>query len=107
MYAKIRVKKNEPLFSLEKRVVRVVDQGTPATPTTSVLETTKVPSPTTSVEELTPRTKKPRVADKGKEKASSQSSSVRDNASLALMRAQDLFNANKLKVLSKGGSSCP
>ena len=100
-YTRMREKKDEPLSSLRKKVVRVVDQGTPATPATSIPETTKVPSPATSVEELTPRTKKPRMEDKGKEKASSWSSNVWDDASLALTRAQDLFNADKLKVLSE------
>ena len=66
----MRAKKNKPLFSLGKRVVRVMDQGTPATPATSVPETTRVPSLATSVKELTPRMKKPHVANKGKEKVS-------------------------------------
>lgn len=54
MYAK----KNEPLSNLEKRVVRVVEKGTRVTPVTSILEATRVASPTTSVEEITPRPKK-------------------------------------------------
>ena len=40
------------------------------------------------------------MADKGKEKADSRSSSVWDNAGLALTRAQDAFIADDLKVLS-------
>ena len=60
-----------------------------------------MPSPTTSVEELMPCMKKPCVANKGKEKASLRSSSVWDDANLALTKAYDLFTANELKVLSR------
>ena len=76
MYAKMRAKKNEPFSNLGKRVVRVVEKGTPITPTTSVPEATRTASPATSVEEITPCSKKQRVADKGKEKADSRSSSI-------------------------------
>ena len=72
----MRVKKNGSLSSLGKRVVRVVEKGTPTAPGTSVPETTRMASPATSVEEITLQKKKPRVADKGKEKASSWSSNV-------------------------------
>jgi len=50
MYAKMRAKKNEPLSNLGKKVVRVVEKGTPVTPATSVPEVTRIASPTTSVE---------------------------------------------------------
>ena len=40
------------------------------------------------------------MADKGKEKVNSRSSSVWDDASLALTRAQDAFTNEELKVLS-------
>ena len=100
VYSKMKVKKNEPLSALRKRVVRVVDQGTLTALVTFVPETTRVPSSTTSVEELTSRTKKPRMEDKEKEKAYLQPSSVWGNASLALTKAQDLFTADELKVLS-------
>ena len=101
MYARMRAKKNEPLSALGKKVVRVVDQRTLATPVTSVLETARVPSPATSMEELIPWTKKPSVVEKEKEKVSSRSSNIWDDASLALTRAQDLFNVDELKVLSE------
>lgn len=78
-----------------------MDQGALAVPATSVPEAMRVASPATSVEELTPCTKKPHVADKGKEKASSRSSSVCDDASLALTRVLDAFTANELKLLSR------
>ena len=69
MYTKMRAKKNGSLSSLGKRVVRVVEKGTPTAPATSVPETMRMASPATSVEEITLQKKKPRVADKGKEKA--------------------------------------
>ena len=70
MYAKMRSKKNEPLSAFGKRGVRVVDQRLPAIPTANVTVPTRAASPATSMEEITPLTKKARV-DKGKEKASS------------------------------------
>ena len=87
MYTKMRAKKNEPLSNLGKKVVRVVEKGTPVTPIASVPEVTRTASPATSVEEITPHLKKQRLADKGKEKADSRSSSVWDDAGLALTRA--------------------
>ena len=70
MYAKMRAKKNEPLSALGKRVVRIVDQGSLATPVATVARPTRVASPTTSVEEITTLRKKAHVVDKGNEKAS-------------------------------------
>ena len=58
MYAKMRAKKNEPLSNLGKRVVCVVEKGTPVTPTTFVPEAMRTTSPATSVEEITPCPKK-------------------------------------------------
>ena len=95
----MRVKRKEPLSNLEKRMVRVVEKGTPVTPATSVPEATRTASPTTSVEETTPRSKKQRVADKGKKKADSCSSNIWDDAGLALTKAQDAFIAEDQEVL--------
>ena len=76
MYAKMKAKKNEPLSNLRKIVVRVVEKGTPITPVASIPKATRVASPATSVEEITPHPKRQCVADKGKEKADSRLSSV-------------------------------
>ena len=100
MYAKMRAKKYEPLSALGKRVVRVMDQGSPTVLATTIPRPTRVAFPTTSVEEITPRTKKARVADKGKEKASPRSSSVWDDIDLAQPKAQEVFTNDKLKTLS-------
>ena len=52
-YAKMRARKNEPLSKLGKRVVLVVEKGTPVTPVASDLKAVRVTSPATSVEEIT------------------------------------------------------
>lgn len=100
MYAKMKVRKNEPLSNLEKRAVHVVEKGTPVTPVASVPEATRTASPATSMEEIISHLKKQHVADKGKEKADSHSSSVWDDVNLALIRAHDAFTAEELKVFS-------
>ena len=87
MYAKMKAKKNEPLSNLRKRVVRIVEKGTPITPVTFVPKVTRTASPATSLEEITPHPKKQRVANKRKEKADSHLSSVWDDSGLVLMRA--------------------
>ena len=87
MYAKMRTKKNEPFSNLGKRVVRVMEKGVFVTLATPVTKTTRTASPATLVEEITLRLKKQRVADKGKDKANSRSSSVWDDAGLTLTRA--------------------
>ena len=58
MYTKMKAKKNEPLSSLGKKVVRVVEKGTPVTLVTSVLKATRIASPITLMEEITPRPKR-------------------------------------------------
>ena len=76
MYAKMRAKKNEPLSNLRKRVVRVIEKGTPITSVASIPGATRAASLATLVEEITPRLKKQQVANKGKKKANSRSSRV-------------------------------
>ena len=56
-------------------------------------------SPATSVEKITLLRKKACV-DKGKEKASSRSSSVWDDANLAQTRTHEVFLNDELKALS-------
>lgn len=82
----MKVKKNEPLFALGKKVVRVMDQGSLTVPAATVTRPMRAASSATSVEEIMPLWKKARV-DKGKEKAFSRSSNVWDNADLAQIRA--------------------
>ena len=64
MYAKMRAKKDEPLSNIGKKAVRITGRGSPAvlaisiTPVASGAETTRMASPSTSIEELpTPASK--------------------------------------------------
>ena len=66
-------------------------EGVSVTLTTPGTETTRIASPATSIEEITPLWKKPRVVNKGKDKADSRSSNVWDDTSLVLMRAQEVL----------------
>ena len=105
MYAKMRSKKDEPLSSLGKKVVRVTGKGpsvtlvTSATPIVSAVETVRTTSPATSVEEIpTPSSKRLRVSSK--EKANSHPSTVWSDRGLAMDRAHGLVTAEDLKVLN-------
>lgn len=49
-------------------MVQVVEKGTPITTVTSIPETMRDASPTTLVEEITPRPKRQQIANKGKGK---------------------------------------
>ena len=104
MYAWMKSKKDEPLFAIGAKSIRVTKRGTPilaALPSTPTLTTVGIASPTPSVEELTPQHKKPRTGDKRKKKADSRSSSIWDDDGVALAHAQDVFSADDTKVFSK------
>ncbi|KAK9997050.1 hypothetical protein SO802_021736 [Lithocarpus litseifolius] len=103
MYARIRVKKNEPLSNLGAKTVRVTEKGAPVTivtPLTPDIESIRTASPDTSIEEINPRGKRQRAGDKQREKVDSQASSVWDDAGVAWSRAQDTFTTNDMKVFS-------
>lgn len=51
-------RKNEPLLSLGKRGVWVVEKGTPVITVFSIPKAMRVASPAISVEEITPRLKR-------------------------------------------------
>ena len=93
-------KKNELLSSIRNRIVRVVEKGVSITPPAFVTEPSRTASSSTLVKEITPLQKKPHVDDKGKDKADSCSSTVFNNAGLALARAHESFTAKELKVFS-------
>ena len=79
MYARMRNKKDEPLFAIGTKSVPVTDRGAPiltVLPSSPTLVTARMASPTLSIEELTPRNKRLRVGDKQKEKVDSRPSSV-------------------------------
>ena len=107
MYAKMRSKKDEPLSSLGKKVVRVTGKGpsvtlvTFATPIVSVVETVRTTSPATSVKEIpTPSSKRLRVSGKEKEKADFHPPIVWSDGGLAVDRAHGLVTAEDMKVLN-------
>ena len=101
MYARMRNKKDEPLSAIGTKSVRITDRGAsilaalPSSPTSVLAGTT---TPTSSVEELTPRNKRLRVGDKQKEKVDSRPSSIWDDAGVSVARAQDIFSADEMKV---------
>ena len=75
MYAKMRSKKDEPLVNIGKKGVRIMGKGpsvlpsTDATPIVSGVESLRVASSATSVEEIpTPSSKRLRLSAKEKEK---------------------------------------
>ena len=74
----LRYKKDEPLSAIGIKYVRIMDRGAPilaALPSTPTPVSAGTTSPTPSVEELTPRNKRPRAGDKQKEKVDSRPSS--------------------------------
>ena len=99
MYTKMRSKKNESLSNLGKRIVSVTGKGPLVTPIVPGIEKTRTTSSATSVEEIaTLISKRPRLTNKGKEKADSCSSSIWDNEELAVERAHEVVTFEDLKV---------
>ena len=90
MYARMRNKKDEPLFAIWIKSICITDRGAPilaaflSSPTSVPVGTA---SPTPLVEELTPRNKRLRVGDKQKEKVDSRPSSIWDDARVFVARA--------------------
>ena len=107
MYAKMRVKKDEPLSNIGKKAVRITGRGSLAAPVTLItlvvsgVETTRTASPSTSIEELpTPASKRPRLSSKDKEKVDSRTSTIWSDERLAVDRAHGVIIADDLKVFS-------
>ena len=103
MYARMRNKKDEPLSAIGTKFVRITDRG--ASILAALLSSptsvpTGVASPTSSVEELTPRNKRLRVGEKQKEEVDSRPSSIWDDAGVSVARAQDIFSTDEMKVFS-------
>ena len=104
MYARMRGKKDKPLFALGTKSVRITDRAIPilaALPSSPTSASARGASPTPLVEELPPRNKRLRVGEKQKEKVDSRPSSVWDDAGVSVARAQDTFSADELKVFSR------
>ena len=82
----MRFKKDEPLSSIGKKGVHVTGKGlsvtpvTSATPIVSAIETMRMASPATSVEEIsTPSSKRLCTSGREREKADSHSSTMRSD----------------------------
>ena len=106
MYAKMRSKKDEPLANIGKKGVPITGKGlsvlpsVDATPIVSRVESLRVASPATSVEEIpTPSSKRPRLSAKDKEKER-VGLSVFDDEGVAVERAHNIVKAEDLKVFS-------
>ena len=87
MYARMRNKKDEPLSAIGTKSIRITDRGAPilvALPSFPTLVTAGMATPTSSVEELTPRNKRLRVWDKQKEKVDYRSSSIWDDTGVSM-----------------------
>ena len=65
MYAKMRGKKNDPISSIKKRTVRVIEKGVFVIPPASITEPSRMASSVTLVEEITPLRKKTHVEGQG------------------------------------------
>ena len=79
------------------RVQVVQKENVEKTSSTPTPRKTQTASPTISLEEITPRLKKHRTGDKGKEKVRA---SVWDDAQTALTRAHSIVMAEELKEIS-------
>ena len=103
MYARMRNKKDEPLSAIGTKSVRIMDRGAPilvALPSSPTFVPARVASPTPSIEELTPHNKRLRVGEKQKEKVDSRPSSIWDDAGVSVVKAQDIFSVDEMKVFS-------
>ena len=103
----MRAKKDEPLSNIGKKTVRITGKGpsavlaTSITPIVSSTKTTRMASPSTSIEELpTPVSKRPRFSRKEKEKADPRSSTIWSDERLAVDRAHGFIMVEDLKVFS-------
>ena len=97
MYAKLRARKNKPLFSIGQKRPRVTKEVIKTTASILVASNPKVASPVVSIEDITPRPKKARGSNKGKSK---MDSNIWDDAATAMRKAYNIFTPDELKGLS-------
>ena len=108
MYAKMKVKKDEPLLNIGKKTMRITGKGPSVVPVTSVTpvisgaKITRTASPSTSVEDLpTLVSKRPRLSKRDKEKADPRSSTIWSDERLAVDKAHRVVTTEDLKVFSR------
>ena len=102
LYAQIKVKKNEPLSSIDQRRVRVVMKEKEKEVTekaSSILAPVKGQAvfPAISIEEIIPPSKKCQTGDKGKEKIGA---SIWANTRIALALANEVVTPKEIKDIS-------
>ena len=103
MYTRMRGKKDEPLSAIRTKSVCITDRGVPilsTLPSSPTSAPARGTSPTPSVEEVPPCNKRLKVGEKQKEKVDSRPSCVWDDAGVSVVRAQETFSADELKVFS-------
>ena len=101
-YAWIKAEKNESLSSIGQRKLRVVEKEKEKEvaekgSSTPALDEGWVASPTLSIKEITPRHKKRKTSEKGKEKVGA---SVWADTKTALARANKVVTPDELKKIS-------
>ena len=102
LYAKIKAKKNEPFSSIGTRRLRVVEKEkekevTEKISSTPTLDEGRATSPSVSIEEVIPHTKKHKTRDKGKEKVRA---SIWADVGTAMARANEVVMPKELKEIS-------
>ena len=102
LYAKIKVKENEPLSSIGQRKVKIIEKEkekdtTEKSSSTPALDQGQTASPDLSLKEVTPRAKKRKTRDKGKGKVGAN---VWTDAGEALVRVAEVMTPNELKEIS-------
>ena len=100
MYARMKGKKDKPLFAIGTKSVCITDRGVPilsALPSSPTSAPARSASPTLSVEEVPPRNKRLRAGEKQKEKVDSRPSCVWDDAGVSVVRAQETFSVTSLR----------
>ena len=102
LYAQIKAKKYKPFSSIGQWRLRVVEKEkekevTEKGSSTPAQDEGRATSPSASFEEITPRAKKSKTGDKGKEKVGA---SVWADAGIALARANKVVTPEELKEIS-------
>ena len=104
LYAKIKEKKNEPFSSIGQRRLKITDkerekekESVKRGLSTLTLDEGQVTSPTISIEEVDPPTKKRKTGEKGKEK---MCSNAWTDSGAAMARANELLTPEEMKEIS-------
>ena len=104
LYAKMKAKKNEPLSNIGQRRLKITDkerekekESVKRGLSTLTLDEGQVTSPTISIEEVDPPTKKRKTGEKAKEK---MCSNAWTDAGAAMARANELLTPEEMREIS-------